>query len=274
MGRMSAIKGALAIYKDAFVEAARALPRTWMALLLLIGVHLFLGVAEHHVLQPIYARSADNGFLMRLLAGFVEVGCVGLYLRTIEIGAILRRTVRWADIVDGARSWVYLWETIRVLFIFFIIELVLTPMHPSAWPLAVALFTLLFSTVPEQVYQGRAESVELLRESVDFMGRNWPEWLGLHIPAVLVYFALRFPVSLFAPKIVGFEFAVTFGPECGFARVNLLYQQLLAGPLMFILGVALLFFLHYFMLVRGFAYAKLSKGNRRQRAWQARMEGR
>jgi hypothetical protein len=260
---MKALTATLRLYRDALVDAVKALPRSWPALLALMIFSVMMA-AVGSLLAPLpYGVQLAAGFVVAL----IHAGCVGSYLSLLEISVTQQRRLQFSEIQESFGT--YLWDVISVLFIFFIAQLVLGMLLPMGGLLTilslVAMFV--FNPAPELIYQGHTRGLDLLRDAAQVVRRSGLEWFPPQI-VLLGVLAWLMPTQL--------TFLLqAFGPFFGFMEVgSLFFAQLLymtPGPEQIGGFVASALAVHFMMLFRGFLFAATRRGGRRLRAWQERL---
>ncbi|MFT4627222.1 MAG: hypothetical protein ACI8PZ_005903 [Myxococcota bacterium] len=263
---MDVLQATLRLYREAAGEALAATRQSAIAIGLLALLFAVFTAAD----QVLGLADPGDSLGSQLVRGVVHAAGVGWYLALIEIPIAVRRPVRLADLQTSlGRYWR---EVLMVGFLFWMGELALRPLAGPSFPALVAIAAIIFNPAPELIYQSRSSSLELLGDAARFMQSNWPEWLGLHLMAfvglslwcLLAFGSWSAEFGLFAVQM--------FGPWFGFVLAGA-YAWGALGPTP--LGVAsalgLLAFVHWFMLVRGHVYRRLSSSTRRGRVWQARM---
>lgn len=260
---MSLIKATWALYRDTARDTAKALPRSGPALLFLL-----LATCFELVLGSLLG---GLGFAGGIVMGFIDAFLCGWYLALLRILVMQNRKLFISDIREVMGD--YFNEVIMISFTFGIIRLVIHFSAPELNLLYVPLVALLFNPAPEMVYQEREEVFALLQRALKFMGENWPEWLVGH---VLLFGFLGFGSSLLLDS---WQTAVVFlsglyGPWFGFLGVGpagLLFL-VTGGLLGLVIGAFLFVGSHLVMVFRGALYKRLSRTNRRGRAWQAQVK--
>jgi len=130
----------------------------------------------------------------------------------------------------------------------------------------------LLNPVPELIYQGRSgASIEILKDSYEFILENWIEWF---VPLAVIFAPLGlsffFSISSRSGRLIGLDFFQLLGLP--FAVLSQWFQYLglsssTAGVLVLGLtpvGAVLM------MLFRGHLYQALTRSSRRQRLFQQR----
>lgn len=249
---MKLVRATLVLYQEAALAAGRAFTRSaWAFALLLVffPVLWFLGT----LLSPL-------GMLGGILLSLVNAACAGTYLATLQDALSLRRSVDVKLIRSNFSR--YSGDVLSVLFPLWILQLLVgllgLPLVPLLVGIAVGLF---FNPAPEMIGRSRTRGLDLLGEAARFMGGNWPEWL---VPQALV---LGAAAVVFPGSAVGI--VALFGPQFGFVQAGSLVLGAGTGLAGWVLGLAMVAFVHLFMLFRGALYERLSTGGRRARAWQA-----
>lgn len=256
---MGVVQATLSTWKSAALQALKSTGASWPAMLgLLVGSSITAVVS--FLVIPL-------GFAGGFISSLVNAAAAGSYLFLLETSVLHRRRVRLDDVTTSAGR--YLWDVISVLFIFWIGSLLLSPFFKAIPALALAVnlvVFVVFNPAPELVYQGHSRSLALLGDAVRFVFDNWPEWF---IPQVVVGLGLLF---LYPGGVMPLLQAT--GPYFGFTSVAVpLVGSLTGGLSAFLLVQTVLsvMIIHMVMLFRGFLYRDLSRGNRRARAWKARL---
>jgi hypothetical protein len=262
---MDMLTATLALYREAATDAARSLAQGVWGVLALAVAHLVLFAVGTFVSL---ASGGDPTlrFVLGFLQGFAHAAVVGWYLGLVELGVTGRRRVGFNDLTDRIGVWT--WEVISVLFIFWIASEVLATLGGGLVLIGALVATVVFNPAPEQIYQDRTTSLDLLGEGARFMQRAWPEWLGAHALVLLGLVVL----SLVAPGgLPALGLITLFGPFFGFidAPGSLLGHDY--TPASVAAGLVMLVVVHATMLFRGHLYKRLRASSRRSRAWQQRM---
>ncbi|MEW6272499.1 MAG: hypothetical protein AB1689_24745 [Thermodesulfobacteriota bacterium] len=257
------VRATLALYRDAARDATRALARNLWIIVLLPLYSL--------VLTLVQTVAAPLGMVGGFLVFLAMAGCVSSFLSLLG-EAVAHERIRFGEL--GATFSRYLWSVTGVLFLFWIIELLLTlitQQNPSlAWlALAVNLgLFLLCNPLPELVYQGTRDGFGLVDEAVGFIRDNAVEWL---VPVAVLFapvFALGLRQGLLAMAHVGATNAL--------GLMDLTLREWLppmgeVGRVATLIVASLL--LTWVMLFRGFLFRSLARSGRRQRIFEARMRG-
>lgn len=258
---MEIVKATLRLYREALVDTWRSLGRSLWAIAFLLAAN----VGWYLLAGLLAGTGVAGGFVL----GFARAGLIGWYLSLLEVSVVSRRKLRPDDVRDGFG--VYFWETISVLFLFFIPELIIGLSAPQLLPFLVPVAALMFNPAPEALYQDRTQSVRLLGDALQFMQQNWPEWLAPHLLAVGLLFGWGYALTGIVHTGWWVDVAQTFGPFFEFIHPGALALRLGGvGPAGIVSFGVLLFFVHGFMLFRGHLYRRLRSSSRRSRSWQAR----
>jgi hypothetical protein len=119
---------------------------------------------------------------------------------------------------------------------------------------------IILNPVPEIIYQGRSEGLNVLQESVEFLRNSGVEWF-LPFVALALFSMFLFPLPiLMMPLQIGH---LTFP---AFSGGGLLFASL-AGLVWAVISAATLFVL---MVFRGLLFRALARGTRRQRIFRSR----
>jgi hypothetical protein len=251
----------LSLYRRVTVEAGRRAITAWPVALSLI-VYAVVMLAAIVALAPL---GIVGGFLM----GLVAAACWSSYLELISQAVTGSKFhIRWEEL--RRTFFVRLWDVISVMFAFWIIGLLTSPLvrgpnGPAASAVLGFAMAFFFNAVPELLYQGSSRSFGLLLDSARFM--------------------IRFPVAWLVPNIVFATLALAASGRLDFnhpAEVLILFGNTFSSPM----GIAslftrlpywalpiALFVLHYVMIFRGVLFRELvsgGAGNARLRAWQAK----
>ena len=253
----------LSLYRQVTVEAARRALAAWPVALSFVVYAVFL-IAAIIGLAPL-------GIIGRFLIGFVIAACWSSYLELISqavAGAKIR--IRWDDF---RRTFLArFWDVISVMFAFWIIALVTSPLvdgpnGPAASALIGFAIAFFFNPVPELLYQGSSRSFGLLLDAARFMFRFPVVWLlpNILLAALGLFASGRLNVNHPAELLI--LFGATFSSPTGIASI-------FAGLPYWALPIALVV-LHYAMIFRGILFRELVSGggNTRLREFQAKMRG-
>lgn len=262
------IKAFRVLFTDVATSTGRALQKSWLAIpMLLLGYAVVVGVEELFI----GAMSPSSGMMGGFARAFLSVALVGTYLPLLEAAVLVRREIGWKDL--RRNLWRYWRDVLSVVFVFFVMSFIADMLRPGTWALIMPVIAVAFSPAPEAIYLGRSGGVELLTDVLEFMQRNWPEWLLGQLPgfAFLALLTTAFSNASLTAFLSLFDL---YGPQMRFILMGgtVLDAAWTTGQVKWIaatLGLAA--FTHVFMLWRGFLFRKLISSNRRQRAWQARM---
>jgi len=262
------IRATCALYVAALRDSLRTLARNpWVALL--VPAYTMLLHLAAMVAAPL---GIAGGFLL----GFVLAGCASSFLAVLE-QAIGHERVDPSAL--GGSFGRYLWSVVSVLFIFWIIQFLLTAIvqvNPGLRWLAIAVNAFIFvvcNPIPELIYQSPRDGMQLVDEAINFTRENVLEWL---IPVAVVLS----PVFLLDAG-TGYHMMASIGPTNALGYMMAALESWLpgawlpgigaAGPLLVAVlasvGVA------WVMLFRGFLFRALYRSGRRQRIFDARMRG-
>jgi hypothetical protein len=253
----------LSLYRQVTLEAARRAVTAWPAALAL-PIYAVLLVAAAVVCAPL-------GIIGGFLIGLVVAACWSSYLDLISqavAGSKIR--VRWDDFKRTFLA--HFWDVISVMFAFWIISIVTTPLTSGASGRAAAgvigfASAFFFNVVPEMLYQGRSRSFALLMDSARFMFRFPVVWL---LPNILFAAVALWAAGLLQQITHPAEGLLLFGAI--FSGGGLL--QVFWGIPHWAIPIALAG-VHYVMIFRGLLFRELVSGggNARLRAFQAKMRG-
>ena len=265
------VPATLQLYRHALLATWRSLPRNW----LLVPAVMILAVLMYVVTGVAMAFGMLGGLLLGVANAFV----VGAFFGLLEQAVVGVRPMVWRDLWDVAGS--YFWDVITVGFIVWvplqILELGMqaNPYGPAIVSAVFLLLFILLNPVPELIYQGRSgASLEILKDSYEFVLENWIEWF-LPLAVVFAPFGLSFFFSMSSRsgRLIGLDFFQLLGLP--FAVLSQWFQYLgLSSSMAVILvlcltpvGAVLM------MLFRGHLYKALTGSSRRQRLFQRRQSG-
>jgi hypothetical protein len=268
---VKALQATLALYKAALQDGARAYGRGIIgAFGLLLGSAFLLLVSR--VLGPLLAAGGGAGsFLFGLFFSTLVAYVVGAYLACVEAALDARKMLPPSTLKDAIGH--YFSESIGVMFWLWIGGLVLGLVLGGMLAPVAFVAAVLFNPIPELIYNRRVQAPKIFEESARWVWANWPEWF---VPQVLV--------GLLATAIIpGLAGVVSLGGWMGFNFVGALASAaqatadlatLRGAPLWRAVLEALLIPLvvHAVMVFRGALFRRLERGNRRGRAWQARLD--
>jgi hypothetical protein len=257
------VRATIALYRDAVRDASRALVRNLWIIALPPIYSLLIGIVQ----QLAMSLGIVGGFLMFLAAA----ACVSSFL-SILAEAIAHERIRPAEL--GQTFGRYVSSIVGVMFVFWIIELLLTlitQQNPALAWLAVAInlgLFLLCNPLPELIYQGSRDGIALVDDAVQFMRENAIEWLVPVGVLFLPLFAMGIRKALLAMAQVGATNALGV---IDFTLRAWLPPLSDAAQLLLLAVESLL--LCWIMLFRGFLFRSLAQSGRRQRIFGARMRG-
>src|SRR5215510_4771701 len=250
------VTATLRLYQQAAKETWEKGSRAWPVALLpfLYGPVFFL--------TAIFVGSL--GLIGGFILGLVLALCVSSYLYFIAEVVTGSRT----SLTDLAESWrPYFGSVITILFFLTIVQYALELLVPLGAAggyelrsiINLALLILL-NPMPEIIYQGRSEGLNMLQESFEFLRDSGVEWfLPLIVLAVFATFLFPVPI-LMMPLQIG---RLTF-PTLGGGG---LFSGSLVSLLWAVLSAFILFVL---MVFRGLLFRALASSSRRQRVFRSR----
>lgn len=252
---MELITATLALYRHAAGRAARAFARSAWALVWLLLCLPLLALVEF--------AAGRLGVVGGFLIGFAQAVAAGTYLSTLHDALTSTRPLGPGVLQANFGRW--MWEVINLLFPLFVLDIVLSAIGQPLVSLAVAVATfVLLNPVPELVGRTRSGGLDALGEAWRFMGNSGFEWL---LPQVV---PIGLAALLMPDRAVGI--LMLFGPRMDFIHAGRLALGAgLGSPVGWAIGVGLVAIVHLAMLFRGALYEALGSGNRRARAWRARM---
>ena len=262
------VPATIQLYRQALLATWRSLTGNWV----LVPAVMILAVFMYVVTGVAMAFGMLGGLLLGVANAFV----VGVFLGLLEQAVVGARPMVWRDLWDVAGS--YFWDVITVGFIVWmplqILELGMqaNPYGPAIVSAVFLLLFILLNPVPELIYQGRSgASLEILKDSYEFVLENWIEWF-LPLAVVFAPFGLSFffSISSRSGRLIGLDFFQLLGLP--FAVLSQWFQYLgLSSSTAMILvlcltpvGAVLM------MLFRGHLYKALTGSSRRQRLFQRR----
>jgi hypothetical protein len=223
------------------------------------------------VLNAVQGLAGPLGLVGGFLIFLATAACVSSILSVLA-EAVAHERIRVNELGPGFGR--YLSSIAGVLFLFWVIELLLTlivEQNPAmAWlELAVNLgLFLLCNPLPELVYRGQRDGIGLVDEAVQFMRANAIEWL-LPVALLLVpIFAIGLREGLVTMADVGATNAL------GVVELTLRAWLPPMGEIgQFLLLIVASVLLSWIMLFRGFLFRALANSGRRQRVFVARTRG-
>ena len=250
------IAATLRLYQQAAKETWEKGSRAWpVALLPFLYGPVF-------VLTAVFV--APLGFIGGFILGLVLALCVSSYLYFIA-EVVNGNRMSLADLAESWRP--YFGSVITILFFLTIVQYVLELLVPPGATggselrsiINLALLVLL-NPMPEIIYQGRSEGLNMLQESFDFLRESGVEWF-LPLIALAIFATFLFPVPvLMMPLQIGHLTFPTLGGG-----------GLLSGSPVALLGAVLSAFVLYALMVfRGLLFRALAGSTRRQRVFRSR----
>jgi hypothetical protein len=257
------VRATLALYRDAALEASRALARHFWLVLLLPAYTIVLGLVG--------GVAGNLGFLGGFLMYLALAACVSSFL-AILAAAVAHERFRPDELAQSFGR--YLWSIVNVIFVLWIVQLLLgliVEQNPAMVWLARAVNAGIFvlcNPLPELIYQGSREGLAMIDEAVQFIRDNFVEWLlpiAVLLSPVFLYdwragvlvMAEVGPTSALALLMGGVS---AFLPDLGNATE--VVASILASAI-----------LAWIMLFRGFLFRSLYRSGRRQRIFAARSKG-
>lgn len=180
------------MYRQVLVQAANLTARNWPVLGSIFVYWVLLSVVTF-ALGTLGVFHGPLALLGGLALNLLRAACAGSFLYLVEM---MVRTGK-VTFADFQRSFtVYLWDVVGVMFVFWVLSLIATPIFssiPQGWAyfaLLQVVLLILFNAVPELIYLGHFSSLALLGESYKFIGTNWIEWFPPTIAAAFLTFAI------------------------------------------------------------------------------------
>jgi hypothetical protein len=266
------LKATLELYRAAIQDGARAYGRGIIgAFGLLIGSAFLLLVST--VLGPLLAASGGAGSLLfGLFFSVLTAYVIGAYLACVEAALDARKMLPPSVLKDAIGH--YFGECIGTMFWLWIGGLLLGFVLDGSVAVAVwFVLAVLFNPVPELLYNKRTSAPKVFEESARWVWSNWPEWFAPQV-IVGVLAALFLPALssiLFAGGWMSFDI---LGMVASAAQSAADVAKLGGAPLWRVALEALLvpLVVHAVMVFRGALFRRLDRGNRRARAWAARLD--
>jgi hypothetical protein len=264
MNFFEAVNATIKIYFDSARFASTALVRNWPLLLGVVGA---FGI--YAIVASIFGRM---GF-----AGGMVVGMTQIVLLSVGYSWLSSSVSHERIKIKELYTFDYgLFSTvINTGFIIFIAKFLLSIFAQSSgseWIMVLVQFALVVicNALPEVLYIMRAEGLNAISESVDFMKRNWIEWfiplLLFLVPWIVVSLEILLilisKMDELLPATIVFNVVRTFSKPW--------FESI--GIIGFILSnlIAVVMFV-WFMLFRGFLFKELISGSRRQRIFKAKL---
>ena len=253
-----AVLATIASYKDAALEASRALAKNWLLLIASIGAFALKSFCSA-LLAPL---GMGGGFVL----GLVEVALLSCYYSWIS-EVVRRGKLSVRDFFEF--NYGLFICTINTAFILFIATLIIQQltigMHAVWVVLCVNLgIFIIFNALPEAIYIHGYNGVQAFSESSRFVRENWIEW---YIPLII----FLSPLLLQSPQASLFLLS---GANPLLPVLTLIQASIegLGNYVEFLLPFVSLVVATWFMIFRGFLFKDLESGSRRQRIYRARMK--
>ena len=250
------VAATLRLYQQAGKETWQKIWRDWWVglLPLLYGLVFFLTAAF----------VAPLGLIGGLMLGLVLALCTSSYLYFIA-GVVNGSRMRPQDLGESWRP--YFGSVLTIMFFLSIVQyalaFLLSPVASAqAFRTLINLVLLIvLNPVPEIIYQGRTQGLDMLQESVEFLRDSGVEWF-LPFVALAVFSIFFFPLPiLMMPLQIG---RLTF-PTLGGGGL------LLGSPASLVWDAVSAFILFVLMVFRGLLFRALAGGTRRQRVFRSRL---
>lgn len=249
------ITATLRLYQQAGQGTWQKVQRSWW-----VG---FLPLLYSPVLLLSAQFVAPLGLIGGFLLGFVLTLCTSSYLYFLA-GVVNGNRVTLSEIGESWRP--HFSSVITILFFLSILHYLLALVIPPTSS-GLALRTLvnvvllvILNPIPEIIYQGRSESLDMLQESVEFLRDSGVEWfLPLVLLAAVSFFVLPLALVMMPLELGRLTFPVLSG------------GSVLGGSLFGLLwAAASAWGLFVLMVFRGLLFRALAGGTRRQRIFRAR----
>lgn len=232
-GLLDSVQVTLALYRSVVARAGTLVRDNWPVAATMFGYVFVLAVT----LPIAIGLGALGGFLLQMVRAACLASLLYLVERIVRVG-----TVKLEDVPQSFAP--YFWDVVGVLFVLWLFETLLLPLlltlpSGTVWVacMELAAFVLL-NAVPELIYLGHHSSLELLGESVRFIGENWIEWFPL-----TVLLGVGFALILSAP--------IPEGAIGGLLRSS-----------------ALALFIYFALVTRGLLFLQLHGSSRRSRQFR------
>lgn len=248
------VPATLRLYQQAVQETWQKIQRYWWLGLLPLGYAL--------VFFLIAGFTGPLGLVGSLILGLVLALCTSSYLSFLA-GVVNGNRIGLQDLVDSWRP--YFGSVITILFFLSIVQYTLVLLLPPAPGTEVVrvlvnlVLLVILNPVPEIIYQGRSEGLNILQESVEFLRESGVEWFLPLVVLVLLSFVFPAPI-LMMPLEIGRLTFPTFGGE----------GLLLGSGAGLVWAVVSAFLLFVLMVFRGLLFRALAGGTRRQRIYRSR----
>jgi hypothetical protein len=249
------VMATLRLYQQAARETGEKVGRAWWVglLPLLYGPVFFLAAI---LVAPL-------GLIGGLILGLVLALCASSYLYFIA-GVVNGNRMSLRDLGESWRP--FFVSVITILFFLSIVQYALALLLP---PVAGAqvfrmlinlVLLIILNPIPEIIYQGRSEGLNMLQESVEFLRHSGVEWfLPLLALAAFATFFFPLPVLMMPLQIGRLNFPTLGGGG--------LFPDSPAGLVWSAMSGFILFAL---MVFRGLLFRALASGTRRQRVFRSR----
>jgi hypothetical protein len=249
------VTATLRLYQQAGKETWQKVQRGWwVGLLPLLYTPLFLLTAGF-----VLPLGMIGGFILGLILAL----CTSSYLYFLA-GVVNGNRVHPQELLESWRP--YFFSVITILFFLTIVQYALAFLLPpvaSGQALGVLInvvLLIILNPIPEIIYQGRSEGLNMLQESVEFLRDSGVEWF-LPFVALAAFSFLFFPLPiLMMPLQIG---RLAF-PALGIGGA------FWASPGGLISAVISAFLLFVLMVFRGLLFRALASGTRRQRVFRSR----
>jgi hypothetical protein len=246
----------LRLYQQAAKETWEKGSRTWGVALLpfLYGPVFFL--------TAVFV--APLGLIGGFIRGFVLALCASSYLYFIA-GVVSGSRMGLRDLAESWRP--CFGSVITILFFLFIVQSALELLVPlgatGGYELRTAInlaLMVLLNPIPEIIYQGRSDGLNMLQESFEFLRDSGVEWF-LPFVALAVFATFFFPLPiLMMPLQIGRLTFPTLGGGGLFP----------GSPISLLWAVLSAFILFALMVFRGLLFRALASSTRRQRVYRSR----
>ncbi len=249
------VAATLRLYQQAGKETWQKVQRSWwVGLLPLLYAPLFLLTAGF---------VAPLGMIGGFILGLVLALCTSSYLYFLA-GVVNGNRVRPQDLLESWRP--YFFSVITILFFLTIVQyalaLLLTPTAGAQALIALInlILLIILNPIPEIIYQGRSEGLNMLQESIEFLRDSGVEWfLPFVALAVFSFFFFPLPILMMPLQIGRLAFPALGVGGAFWASPGSLVSAVISAFLLFVL-----------MVFRGFLFRALASGTRRQRVFRSR----
>lgn len=240
---MELIKDLMSVNKQTFSKTINSIKNHWEALLIVV---VYAIISQIITLFVSRVFSGTLSIISGILMAIIEAAIISSFLFVLN-NIVQYNRFRWKDVVEGLNY--YLWKVYGILFIFFIVNFILSSVLNIIGSLGYVLslifqlfIVIILNPLPETIYLKTYDSRDSILYCLEFIKENFINWF---IPNLL------FGVLLF------FIFKVT-----NKTLFTLSISQLMPFMLRILLFSVCLSFV---MIYRGHLFKLLSTSTRRKR---------